>query len=522
MPYELIKRLSAGCLGLALSAASVQAEPVTLTTIDGTYSVVGDLTEVTDEAFTINSKLGVVTIRRDTVTCAGADCPEGTAAQASTNIVGDRALGVGLLPVLLSEYAGQKGGKTTLLETIDGNFKMEFSEGEFAESTAIKIVPSASADGIAALLEGTAEMALSDRRALTREVRAARNLDLGDLNSPELEQIIALDGLAFVTHPSNPLGSISVDDAALIFAGQITDWSQIGGTEGPITLYTSTPDLGSAELLDSLVMRPKNLKVTPNAKVLGSDRVVADAVAKDPSGLGYARVGNEAPARAISIRGACGTQTLPTPFTVKTEEYPLTRQLYIYHTQKPLSEVTQGFADFLRTERAQINLGDAGFVDQAIIAASAEQRTLRLASATQVGAQIDPSTKVLADTMVDGLTTARLLSSTFRYQTGTDTLNARALTDLDRLGALLSTPAYAGKEVMFLGFTDSVGDDELNRKLSQDRAEQVISALLQTYPDLPASVRLTAIGYGEVMPLSCNESDADRAINRRVEVWVRG
>lgn len=519
MTYPLLNQLAVSFAALAFFAAAAQAEPVTLTTNDGTYSVTGELTATTDDAFTIKSSLGEITIRRDTVSCAGEGCPEGTQGSAPVNIVGDRALGVGLLPILLRQYAELQGGTTTILETLDGAFLVELAGGAFAETAAIKIKPTLSAEGISALLEGNAEMAVADRRALTREVRAAANLDLGNLHSQELEQIIALDGLVFLTHPTNPVRSITIADASLIFAGVITNWAEIGGPDGPITVYTSTPDLGSAEVLDSLVMRPKNLKVTPNAKLFGSDRVLAEEVANDPTAIGYARIGKEAPARAMSIRGTCGIQTVPTPFTVKTEEYPLTRQLYLYRTQKPLSETAQAFLDFLRSDSAQVDVSKAGFVDQAIIAASTDDQTLRLASAMLVGT--DPALQTELRTMVDSLANARQLSATFRYETGTDSLNARALTDLDRLGAVLSTPAYTNKEVLFLGFTDAVGNDDLNRELSQDRAEQVISALLQKYPDLVDNVRLTAIGYGEIMSLSCNDTDTGRAINRRIEVWVK-
>ncbi len=519
MSHPLLNRLAAGCLGFAFLATAARAEPVTLTTNDGTYSVTGELAEVTEDSFVIDSNLGVVTILRDTVSCVGADCPEGSAPAAVVNIAGDRALGIGLLPILLRNYAGQQGGEMTMLETLDGGLLAELIGSGSGEASAIKIMPTASSDGISALLEGAAEMALSDRRALTREVRAAKSLDLGDLHTPALEQIIAFDGLVFLTHPSNSVRSITVADAASIFAGQITNWSDLGGPNGPITLYTSTPDLGSAEVLESLVMRPNNLEVTPTVKLLGSDDLVAEAVAKDPTGIGYARIGNEGPARPVAIRGTCGVEALPNPFTVKTEEYPLTRQLYLYRTQKPMPDYAQGFLDFLRSDGAQVDVVDAGFVDQAIITEQPDQQTLRLAAAMLVGT--DPALQDQRRSMADSLASARHLSSTFRFETGTDKLNARALIDLDRLGALLSDPAYSDKEVLFLGFTDTVGDNALNRELSQERAEQVISALLQAYPGLADKVRLTPTGYGELMSLSCNDTDADRTINRRVEVWVR-
>ncbi len=509
--------LAGGIASLSFSLAAF-ADPVTLTTRDGTYSIVGDLVAITEDSFTIRSSVGQMTVGRDTVTCVGADCPEGSSPAPLTTIAGDRALGLTLVPTLLTRFATEAGSEATVLKTIDAGLLVEVSGADGA-TAAIKIVPSTASDGIAALLDGRAELALSDRRALTREVRAAQDIGLGDLRAEAQEQIIALDGLLFLTHPRNPVRALTTADAAAIFAGKITNWSEVGGSDLPIRLYASTADLGSAAVLDALVMQPAGLSVSPEATILGSDRVVAETVAEDPAAIGYARIGNEGPARPLAIRGSCNILTQPTAFTVKTEEYPLTRQLYLYRGKAPLSPLGDAFARFLASDAAQRDVASAGFVNQSIASATIDQQGMRIASAMML--ETDPAQQQELRGMMDTLLAAERLSATFRYETGTDLLNARAAADLDRLANLLLSEAFSGKEILFLGFTDTLGDAALNRDLSHKRAEQIIAALLAEYPDLADNVRLTAIGYGEISSIACNDTDPGRAINRRIETWVR-
>ncbi|NJM81207.1 MAG: OmpA family protein [Tabrizicola sp.] len=424
-----------------------------------------------------------------------------------------------MVPDLMRAFSSTFSAETRTVKTVDNGLMVELSGGSLPDQASFKIGPSTSADGIATLLDGGAEVALSDRRALTREVRAAGELDLGDLQSRTQEQIIALDGLVFVTHPRNPIRAVSQGDAAVIFAGLITNWSEVGGSNAPINLYVSTADGGATEMFQALVMRPAGLTIQQNAKVLGSDRLVAEAVAADPNGIGYTRFSGTGAARPLAIRGDCGIQTQPSDFAIKTEEYPLTRLLYMYLTNKDISPITNQLITFLGTDLAQATVTSSGFIDQSISSASIDQQGLRLASAMMMASDADAQRELRE--MMDSLLSAERLSATFRYQTGTPDLNARAQADLDRLAAALSSGRFEGKEVLFLGFTDSIGDAELNRQLSQQRAEEVIEILVTAYPDLANKVRLTAVGYGELSPLACNELDGGRAINRRIEVWVR-
>ena len=78
------------------------------------------------------------------------------------------------------------------------------------------------------------------------------------------------------------------------------------------------------------------------------------------------------------------------------------------------------------------------------------------------------------------------------------------------------------KEILLIGFTDSVGRADLNTRLSQLRASQVREALVAALPDgLGETIPLNVQGYGEMSPLGCNETLGGRRINRRVEGWIR-
>jgi phosphate transport system substrate-binding protein len=519
MPHSSIKRLAAGSCILAVLATASFAEDVTLTTTDGTFSLVGELTAINDDTLTIRTKAGTMTVGRDTVTCIGADCPEGMAAVREITIAGDRAMGTGIIPDLMRAYAQGLGAEVRTLKTVDDSIRIELTGGSLAENSAFKLVTSTSSDGISALLDGAADIALSDRRSQTREARAATELELGNLRSAEQEQIIALDGLVFVTHPGNPVRAITQGDAALIYAGLLTNWSELGGKDAPIKAYVSTRDLGSTEIFDAMVMRPAGLTVNPSLSVLGSDRLVAKAVSEDENAVGFTRFSNIGAARPLAIKGDCGIQVLPSEFAIKTEEYPLTRQLYMYRTNKELAPLASEFATYLRSDAAQAALKEAGFVDQTITNATIDQQGLRLASAMTLAT--DPAEQTQLRSMMDSLLNAERLSTTFRFETGTADLNARSAADVDRLAGLIEAGQFANKELIFLGFTDSVGDGELNRQLSQQRAEQLIEIMIAKYPDLAGKVKLTAAGYGEVSPVACNELDQGRAINRRIEVWVR-
>ncbi len=514
-----MKRITIASLLGVLTATTALSEQVVLRSLDGSISITGDLVKFEDGIYSINSAVGTMGIAAALVECEGPGCPAPEELVSEFKISGASSLGERLLPELLFGYGDTLDADLVQRASASGESNYEIQSLEGTMIASVDINASNSSDGFADLLGARTTLALSSRPARNREVRAFSEAGLGELRDRGQEHIVALDGLLIVTSQDNPVRAITEQNAALAFAGRINNWSQLGGPNAPINLYVRGSDSGTREVFDNLLMRPAALQVGGRVNVLESDDAVSDAVANDPNGLGFTSFASLQNAKALAIEGVCGLQTPPSAFAIKTEEYPLTRLLYVYSSDRAMPYHARGLLNYATSEEAQDLVSEAGFVNQSISQASIGSQGLRLASA--VVANQDFSTFPQLQEMVNVLIASDRLSTTFRFETGSSDLDARAQADIVRLADLLAGDAFRNKEVVFVGFTDSVGDEELNRQLSEQRAGQVLSALLAQDPTLSTKLRTRAIGYGEISPLGCNETNTGRRINRRVEVWVR-
>ncbi len=519
MPNRVPHGLLVATAVSALAAGGALAEKVTLKTLDQSFSVEGEITQYDGTNFTLTTSIGDITVDASLVICEGEGCPKQFADSPAFTIAGDRTLALRLFPALLRDYAADEDAITTTTQADNARMVMDVTGGDFPEGSQVTIVPTTTSDGLDALFKGEAQLALSTRPVRVREARAFQEFGLGELRSTDQETILALDGLVFVNNPDNPVRSISTAEAARIFSGEITNWADLGGRDADITLYGREEGASSTEAFDTLVMRPSGGTISGDTTTFTADNAISEAVLSDPNGIGFVSFAGIGGAQAMAIRGECGLQSAPTEFSIKTEEYPLTRLLYMYQTNAPLAAKAIQFRDYILTDEAQTHVGDWGFVNQAVTVESVNTQGLRIASAILENRDQADMSSVLD--MIVLFAAADRLSTTFRFETGTPDLNARAQADIERLAAVLATDRFANKEVIFVGFTDSIGDDDLNRQLSQQRAEQVLQTVLARDPSLASNVRMLAVGFGEISPLGCNESDVGRLTNRRVEVWVR-
>ena len=255
------------------------------------------------------------------------------------------------------------------------------------------------------------------------------------------------------------------------------------------------------------------------AVVMGSDSDVAAAVAADPNGIGFTSFSNAGNASPASLMGVCGIQSPATDFTIQAEEYPFTRRMYLYNLAQDVPHLVEMFIEYLVTDEAQYLIGNTGFVGQGISEVPVNDQGLRFLSAA-LPSDAEMSLEQLQSMMVD-LSMAQRLTITYRFEQGTSQLDSRAEADIRRLVKHLVSPAYAHKNIVLLGFSDSVGTGPINEGLSLTRALQVRTALLNAAGGQIDPARIEVKGYGELYPLGCNESIDGRRINRRVEVWTR-
>ena len=307
---------------------------------------------------------------------------------------------------------------------------------------------------------------------------------------------IGLDGLAIITHNNNAINSLSLGQLVKIFSGEVTNWKEFGGKDIPINLYARDENSGTWDSFKSIVLEPQSATLSVRAKRYESSSQLSDAVAKDEGGIGFIGLPYVRRAKLIAISATKKSKAiLPTHFTVSTEDYLLARRLYFYMPQKNANGDAQDFVRFSATERGQGIVEDVGLVSQNIKTGKPFNNSFYPAEMREL------------------ITRSERLSINFRFKDGSDELDTKGMSDLERLVKYVEI--NSPKRVQLFGFSDTEGDKAQNLELSARRAKVVENHLVERgiYP-------LVAKGMGEEAPLASSKSDAGRKMNRRVEVWM--
>lgn len=408
---------------------------------------------------------------------------------------GSNTVGEKLTPRLVESYLMARGA--TDIKTVQGKVPTEKAVSAQLNGRIefIEIHAHGSSTAFTDLLQGSAELGMSSRRIKDQE----RDLLLeksGDLTEPGSEHIIGLDGLAIITNNNNALAQLSIPQLVKIFSGEVTNWSELGGKNLPITLYARDENSGTWDSFKSMVLDPSKVTLASTAKRFESSTELSDSVAKDEGAIGFIGLPYVRRAKLLAISTTKTSKAiLPTHFTVSTEDYPLARRLYFYLPQKNINAEAEEFVEFSATERGQSIVEDIGLVSQNI----------------KTGQPF--SNNFYPEEMRSLTARSQRLSINFRFKDGSDELDTKGISDLDRLVKYVET--NAPKRVQLFGFSDTEGDKTQNMELSLRRAKVVEQQLIARgiYP-------LVARGMGEEAPLASSKTEEGRRMNRRVEVWI--
>jgi phosphate transport system substrate-binding protein len=161
---------------------------------------------------------------------------------------------------------------------------------------------------------------------------------------------IALDGIAIVVHPHNPVEGLTLLQLRDIFFGRVWDWRDVGGQAGEIVAISREDGSGTRAVFEEMVMKGK--RVTPTAVVMPSSRAVVEYVAEHPEAIGYVSMGHlSEEVKALRIE-----EVAPTPESVRQGSYHLLRPLFLVTREKPTNEV-KGFIDFVLSPTGQFIVG---------------------------------------------------------------------------------------------------------------------------------------------------------------------
>ena len=415
---------------------------------------------------------------------------------ADLRIQGSNTIGANLGPALVKAMLAQQGLHD--IHSVPASPPNEHSiVGTDASGQQVRVDVAAhgSGTGFAALKAGKADLIASSRPIKDRELVELEAL--GDLKSPDAEQIIAIDGLAIILHPGNPLNQLNTEQLAQIFSGQISTWEALGGITGPIHLYARDEQSGTWEIFKELVLSRTGNPLSHNAQRFESSEQLSDAVSNDPQGIGFIGLPYIRAAKPVAIVDGLSQPMLPLNSLIASEDYPLSRRLYFYLPPATSNPWARALISFTQSAQGQAIVAQNGFVAQSVQATSVTP-----------GAHMPRDYQTLT-------TQAQRLSVNFRFEEGSASLDNKARQDLLRVADYLKANGKLDRQVTLVGFGDAKDDPERAQLLSKLRAMAVRRELVKS------GVVLREIrGYGAQMPVAANTEDEGRIKNRRVEVWV--
>jgi phosphate transport system substrate-binding protein len=225
----------------------------------------------------------------------------------------------------------------------------------------ISVTGGGSGTGIAALTAGTADIANASRAMSTEEIAAAR------ANGIEpVRHVVALDAIAVVVHPSNPVNGLTLEQVSAVFTGRMTRWTDLGGEDRPIVLLSRESNSGTYVYFLERVIRlgRKDAKdlFSPETLLMPSSEGISTEVRQNRNAIGYDGLGYvTTDQKAIALAREAGSPfVLPSAATVIDGTYPVSRPLFMYTAGEPRGAVKE-FLDFVTGEGQQLVTG-LGFV----------------------------------------------------------------------------------------------------------------------------------------------------------------
>lgn len=411
---------------------------------------------------------------------------------------GSNTIGAKLGPALAASWMKRNGatelvripGQTSVECTLHG----QYSGNQFGE---IFVAGHGSSTAYPALSRGEAQIGMSSRPIKDKEVDLLK--PLGAMQSADCEFVVALDALPVLVHPDNPIESLSVAQVRDIFTGKINNWSEVGGPSLPITRYSRDEKSGTRDTFDSLVLAKQPLAA--GTREFEDNAALSDSVAADPGGIGYAGVAFVRNCKALAISAGEGLNPLlPTRVNVATEQYAISRRLYLYSPTDREPAVDE-FLAWVVSDAGQAVVEQNGFIPLSIPTATKPPQ--------RVVTGVDPFDEITAK--------AQRIPIVFRFRPGSLDLDSKSQTDLDRLTTFVkSDPRRSQQDLVLVGFSEA-GTAAVG-KLVQDSKQRA-----QRVADLLKKRGLEAkqvTGFGGQLPIGDNTTENGQLKNQRVEVYL--
>ena len=323
------------------------------------------------------------------------------------------------------------------------------------------------------------------------------------------EHVVALDAIAIIVNPQNPVKELSVPQIRAIYSGEIKNWKDVGGLDEPIEFYGRDRNSGTFEMFmekifgKAAITSSAGLAVPADHQIADSQLIV-DAVMHSPNAIGYVSSPLDREAKALAVSDGSGPAILPTELSVLTEDYPICRRLFLYDWGAPGS-MMDAFVRFAIYKPGQSLVEPTPFVEltprifPVSVPSDAPVAYKRIASKySRIGVSFH--------------------FSSARMNPVSSELDSLAQMNVLRLRTFLAAHELTGNDILLIGFADRQEGTASSKHLAQQRAEEIATNLRAVGVIVPSeNIR----NFGADLPVASNDTPEKRQRNRRVEVWVR-
>jgi len=226
----------------------------------------------------------------------------------------------------------------------------------------ISVTGGGSGTGIAALINGTVDIANASRKIKEEEVDEAKSNGI-----EPVEFIIARDAIAVIVNPQNPVKELTLRQISDIYSGKLNNWKEVGGDDRPIVRLSRETNSGTHVYFLETVLRLGNSEdktlFSMDTLLLPSSEGIIAEVRQNPNAIGYDGLGyvpKDLKMIAIAEEEG-GAYVLPSIPTVNDQSYPIARDLYMYTNGEPTG-VLKEYLDWILSPEAQEIVAELGFV----------------------------------------------------------------------------------------------------------------------------------------------------------------
>lgn len=245
--------------------------------------------------------------------------------------------------------------------TVKGSDTMVILSQKWAEvymrknpSIFVQVTGGGSGVGIAALINGSTDIANSSRPIKSNEIQQLKQ----KYNKTGVQIACAKDGLSVYLNKDNPVNELTIEQLGAIFSGKIKNWKQVGGRDAKIQLYGRESSSGTFEFFREYVVKT-DFAVT--CQTLPGTAAIVNAVKKDKNGIGYGGAAYAEDVKDCKVKkDAKSKGVLPSAATIQNKSYPIARYLFMYLKEKPTGE-TKKFIDWILSAEGQKVISEVGY-----------------------------------------------------------------------------------------------------------------------------------------------------------------